>query len=83
MDAATTMGEYYEYGPDKLPIPVDEEAFEFGKQHVEPTEKLLERGEIHAHQLEVGSGGLEGVLKGLKRLREGKVSGKKLVYVVE
>ncbi|KAK4501575.1 hypothetical protein PRZ48_007384 [Zasmidium cellare] len=83
MDAATTMGEPYEYGPDKVPIPVDNEAFEFGKAHVEPTERMLQREEIHAHQLEIGSGGLEGVLEGLKHLREGKVSGKKLVYLVE
>lgn len=30
MDATTTMGEYDEYDPDRMPIPVDEEAFEFG-----------------------------------------------------
>ncbi|KAF2170924.1 hypothetical protein M409DRAFT_63945 [Zasmidium cellare ATCC 36951] len=83
MDATTTMGEYYEYGPDRMPIPVDEEAFKFGKEHVEIAERLLQQGEIHAHQLDFGSGGLKGVLDGLKRLREGRVSGKKLVYLVE
>jgi hypothetical protein len=31
----------------------------------------------------VGSGGLEGVLKGLDELREGKVSGVKLVYKID
>lgn len=83
MDATTTMGEYYEYGPNRVPNPVDHEAFVFGKEHGPIVEKLLEDEEIHAHQVEVGAGGLEGVLEGLKRLREGKVSGKKLVYQVQ
>lgn len=83
MDATTTMGEYYEYGPNRMPNPVDEEAFAFGKEHVETVERLLQEKEVHAHEVEVGIGGLEGVLEGLNRLREGKVSGKKLVYRVE
>ncbi|CAG7974604.1 unnamed protein product [Penicillium salamii] len=43
------------------------------------TSKLLEERKIQNHPAEVGSG-LEGVLKGLDRLRKGDVSGVKLVY---
>ncbi|KAL4971338.1 chaperonin 10-like protein [Aspergillus desertorum] len=46
------------------------------------TSKLLEKKMIRAHPVEVGSGGLEGVLGGLERLRRGEVSGLKLVYTV-
>ena len=45
------------------------------------TSRLLEAKKIQNHPAEVGSG-LEGVLKGLDRLRRGNVSGVKLVYTL-
>jgi hypothetical protein len=35
------------------------------------------------HPVKLGSGGLEGVLDGLDQLKEGKVSGVKLVYKID
>ncbi|KAJ5479482.1 hypothetical protein N7530_004991 [Penicillium desertorum] len=45
------------------------------------TSRLLEAKKIQNRPAEVGSG-LEGVLKGLDRLRKGDVSGVKLVYTL-
>ena len=82
MDASTTLADSYEYGPDRIQIPADPEAFEFGKAHVQRVEQMLQQEDIQPHQTEIGEGGLEGVLEGLKRLRDGRVSGRKLVYIV-
>lgn len=46
-------------------------------------EGLLKEGKIRGHSPSVRRGGLRGVLEGLKELREGKVSGEKVVYRVE
>jgi hypothetical protein len=46
-------------------------------------EELLAAGRFRAHRATVGKGGLYGVLEGLRLMREGKVSGTKLVYQVE
>jgi hypothetical protein len=43
---------------------------------------LLNNGAIKAHPAEVRKG-LEGVPQGLKDLKDGKVSGVKMVYTVE
>ena len=45
-------------------------------------EGLLKEGKIKAHPAKVRKGGLKGVLDGLQEMREGKVSGEKLVYRV-
>ncbi|KAF4783610.1 TOXD protein [Colletotrichum scovillei] len=56
----------------------------FGSKFWADTERLLGEGKIVAHKPTVNEGGsgLEGVLKGLDLVRQGKVSGTKLVYVV-
>lgn len=41
---------------------------------------LLAEGKIRAHPVSMREGGLGGVLDGLREMREGKVSGEKLVY---
>lgn len=46
-------------------------------------EKLWEEGKWKPHPTRVGSGGLIGVLGGMKEMKEGKVSGEKLVYLVD
>lgn len=43
--------------------------------------KLLSEGAIKVHPPKVGKG-LEGVLEGLDDMRQGKVSGNKLVYKI-
>lgn len=46
-------------------------------------EGLLKEGKIRVHPPSVRPGGLRGVLEGLQDLREGKVSGEKIVYRVK
>lgn len=45
-------------------------------------EKLFAQGKLKPHPQMVGDGGLKGVFDGLQKMREGKVSGQKLVYRV-
>lgn len=42
----------------------------------------LQKGLIRSHRTKVCEGGLDGILGGLEMLKNGKVSGEKLVYVV-
>jgi NADPH:quinone reductase-like Zn-dependent oxidoreductase len=59
--------------------------FEWAKGWAGVVEGLLREGRLKAHPARVGEGGkegLEGVLDGIVALREGRVSGVKLVYVV-
>jgi hypothetical protein len=58
------------------------EDFEFMKKFVAMSQKLINGGKIKPHTLEVRPNGLEGVLDGLEDMKNGKVSGKKLVYKV-
>ncbi|KAF5618356.1 toxD [Fusarium sp. NRRL 52700] len=68
--------EYYEA------VPAD---FAFQKKFVKVAEKLFEEGLVKPPRvfLNRGGSGLEGVLKGLADMRDGKVSGGKLVYTRE
>lgn len=76
----TIFGEEFSFGAMKFPaVPED---FEYTKKFVGITEKLLAEGELKPHTAQVGKDGLEGVLKGLDDLKNGKVSGQKLVYRV-
>jgi hypothetical protein len=45
----------------------------------ETVEGLLAEGKIRTHPREILEGGLEVVVRGLKRIKEGRVSGRKLV----
>ena len=45
--------------------------------------KLLASSQVSVHPPKVGKDGLKGVFDGMQQLREGKVSGTKLVYKVE
>lgn len=56
--------------------------YEFGAKFWKVAEGLLNEGKIKAHPTEVRKG-LEGVPQGLQDLKDGKVSGVKLVYTVE
>jgi hypothetical protein len=61
-------------------VPAKLQDFEFAKEFWDLTTELLTGQQIVVHPVEVGSGGLAGVLDGLNKLKEGKVSGVKLVY---
>lgn len=65
-------------------LPADPMALRFATMFWELTRSLLEEGKIKVHNFSVNEGGkgLDGVLSGLKLLRERKVSAKKLVYTL-
>jgi len=74
----TVFGEEFTKGGH--PFPASKEDFEFGKVWFALTEKLVGEGKLKAHPASVRDGGLEGILKGLDDLKEGRVHGEKLVY---
>ena len=63
-------------------IPANEEDAQFMEMFIPIAEKLLAEGKIKVHPPSVRPGGLRGILEGFQDLREGKVSGEKLVYRV-
>jgi NADPH:quinone reductase-like Zn-dependent oxidoreductase len=67
-----------------MTLPADPAALHFAKMFWELMRSLLEESKIKVHNLSVNEGGkgLEGVLNGLKLLKERKVSAKKLVYTL-
>ncbi|KAJ0383855.1 hypothetical protein COL922a_009587 [Colletotrichum nupharicola] len=77
--AYSAIGEAFQFGP--LSLPADPADLEFAKKFVADTEKLLAEGKLVPHKptVDEGGSGLGGVLKGLDLVREGKVSGTKLV----
>lgn len=75
----TVMNEEFEIEGDIWPP--DLEDFELGKKFFSLTEKLLEQGDIKPHPSRVRHG-LAGVLEGMQEMKDGKVSGVKLVYLI-
>jgi NADPH-dependent curcumin reductase CurA len=73
----TALGEKYS---DKFPA--SQTDYEFGSNFWKISEELINSGKIRTHPTEVRKG-LEGVPQGLKDLKDGKVSGVKLVFTVE
>ena len=74
----TMFGEEFVKGGHKFPASKDD--YEFAKTWMELTEKLVAEGKVKPHPKRLGSGGLDGVLKGMEEMKAGKVSGEKLVY---
>ncbi|KAF7912634.1 uncharacterized protein EAF01_001655 [Botrytis porri] len=71
-------GEEYEIeGEVWLAAPED---FELGKRAFLLLERLLEKALIKNHPVKVMHGGLNEILEGMREMKDGKVSGKKLVY---
>ena len=62
--------------------PASMEDFEFSVMFWKLAGKLLEQGKLKVHPPSVRPNGLRGVLEGLQEMREGKVSGEKLVYKI-
>ena len=75
--AYTALGEKYS---DQ--VPANQTNYEFGSKFWKVSEDLINSGKIRTHPVEVRNG-LEGVPQGLQDLKDGKVSGVKLVYKVE
>jgi len=65
-------------------VPAKPEDFEFGKMFWELSRELLAQGKIKVHKPSVNKygKGLEGVIEGMKAMKEGKVSGEKLVFTL-
>ncbi|PYI07707.1 oxidoreductase [Aspergillus sclerotiicarbonarius CBS 121057] len=78
--AYDVVGEPYRMGSRE--VPANPAGFLFGSQWVETVEALLETRGINSHPHEVKPGGLGGVAAGLELLRQGKVRGCKLVYLI-
>jgi len=78
----TVVGEYFKFGPQEMPAKPDD--FEFGKMFWELSRGLLEQGKVKVHRPSVNKygKGFEGVLKGMDAMRQGKVSGEKLVFTL-
>ena len=74
----TIIGE--EFTVRETVVPAKPQDFEFGKKWWPVAQKLLFEGKVKPHRVEVRPGGLDGILDGLDDLKNGKVSGKKLVY---
>jgi hypothetical protein len=66
-----------------MDMPAKPQDFEFAKTFWELATKLLASQQLTVHPVKTGKGGLEGVLDGMNQLKEGKVSGVKLVYRVD
>jgi hypothetical protein len=76
----TITGESFKFGPKEWEAKPED--FEFGKKFWELSSKLIASSQIAVHPPKVGKGGLQGVLDGMEDLKEGRVSGVKLVYRV-
>lgn len=76
----TVFGEAFTRGGRDYPAKPEDR--EFGKAFWDLSQDLLEQGKFKVARTSVNQGGagLDGVLKGLEDLRNGKVSGTKLVY---
>lgn len=63
--------------------PAKPEALEFGRRWYAVAEELWASGKWRNHRQKVGEDGLMGVLDGMEKMRQGLVSGEKLVYLVD
>lgn len=79
--AYTAIGEAFEKGH---PVPAVPQDYVEAREFWELSRGLLAEGRIKPAKADVNRGGkgLEGVLVGLKELKEGRVSGRKLVYTL-
>ncbi|CEN61410.1 Putative Zinc-binding oxidoreductase [Aspergillus calidoustus] len=75
--AYTVFGERFIFGPKEIPAQPDDRTFM--EKFCGIFEDLLASGKVMVHPRRACNGGLDGILHGLQLLREGKVSGEKLV----
>lgn len=78
----TVVGEYFKFGTQDFPAKPED--FEFGKMFWEMSRGLLESGKVKVHKPSVDKygSGFEGILKGMEAMKQGKVSGEKLVFTI-
>jgi hypothetical protein len=75
---STAIGEAFEKAGGKFEANLED--LRHAKIITEQAETLLEQKKFKPHRYEARHGGLDGILDGLDDLRNGRVSGKKLVY---
>ena len=78
--AYTAFGE--NFAASQYNLPANNEDYEFASKFWKITGGLLNEGKIKAHPAKVMDG-LAGIPDGLQDLKDGKISGEKLVYRVE
>ncbi|KAL2864396.1 zinc-binding alcohol dehydrogenase family protein [Aspergillus lucknowensis] len=76
--AFTAIGEEFEIGGLRVPARPNDSAF--AADFMKIFEELWAKKMIKAHPVDARSGGLGGIAEGLQEMREGRVSGVKLVY---
>jgi NADPH:quinone reductase-like Zn-dependent oxidoreductase len=76
--AYTVFGEGFIFGRKEIPAQPEDRTFM--EQFCGIFDDLLASGKVKVHPPRVCDAGLDGILDGLQLLREGKVSGEKLVY---
>lgn len=76
-----SAGELYKFEGDTYDA--KPEALAFGRKWYKVAERLWAEGKWAIHPQRVGAGSLVGLLDGLQEMREGMVSGQKLVYYVD
>ncbi|RAL09771.1 zinc-binding alcohol dehydrogenase family protein [Aspergillus homomorphus CBS 101889] len=80
--AYTAMGEEVVLGGHR--IPARREDYEFAVGWLRRVWPFVRDGRVKSHPVKVGAGGLRGLVeKGFEEMREGRVSGVKLVFEVE
>lgn len=76
--AYTALGEAFKkFGMEFPANPAD---YEFSQKAFKVAEGLFAEKKLTVHPVKIGNKGLEGVFDGLKTMREGGVSGFKLVH---
>lgn len=78
--AFTAVGEAFEIAG--FQVPAKEEDYTFAVMFTRLAQDLLAQQKFKPHPVSVQEGGLDSVLDGLQRMREGRVSGVKLVYPI-
>jgi len=76
----TALGEVYIYGGEEWPVV--EKDYELVKRFMGLAEQIIMDRKIIPHPAGLRSGGLEGIPGGLEDLKNKRVSGEKLVYVI-
>lgn len=77
-----TSGEFYIFEGDEYEA--KPETYEFTRKfYKDVVQRVWDEGKIKAHPQRVESGGLVGVLSGMRAMKQKKVSGEKLVYLVD
>ncbi|KAL7656767.1 hypothetical protein ACMYSQ_005840 [Aspergillus niger] len=76
----TAFGEDFDFGGGIIPAKPEDR--EFAGQFMSKAATFLAEGKVKPHPVKLGPRGLQGVVEGLQDMKDGKVSGQKLVYNV-